>query len=123
MRAAHGQPQNPVAQTWKIHRPVRAKSLRTPAAPAQANRAMRSWAAAESCDAQTLLDSPVAAEQPHAGQIWGLEDSHLHIGLVGKTLVHYKRYGLRTKRAPISLAAITELQEFLRRHKAVLHPK
>ena len=57
------------------------------------------------------------------GQVWGLEDSNLHIGLVGKTLVHYKRYKLNTKRAPVCLTGIPALQEYLRKNKAVLHQK
>jgi len=55
-----------------------------------------------------------------SGQIWQLEDSNLQIGLVGKTLVHYKHYKGNTKRAPISLAGKTVLEKYLREKKAVL---
>ena len=56
------------------------------------------------------------------GQVWDLEDSTVHIGLVGKLLVHYKQFkgkkpiGVRT-----SLAGIGELQKYLAQNKAVLH--
>ena len=55
-----------------------------------------------------------------SGQIWQLEDSNLQIGLVGKTLVHYKHYRGNTKRAPISLAGKTVLEKYLREKKAIL---
>jgi hypothetical protein len=55
-----------------------------------------------------------------SGQIWQLEDSNLQIGLVGKTLVHYKHYKGNTKRAPISLAGKTVLEKYLREKKAIL---
>ncbi|MBI3878035.1 MAG: hypothetical protein HY300_19085 [Verrucomicrobia bacterium] len=54
------------------------------------------------------------------GQIWELKDSNLHIGLVGKTLVHYKHYRNELKRAPVSLANKTTLAKFLRANRAVL---
>lgn len=55
-----------------------------------------------------------------SGQVWRLEDSNLQIGLVGKTLVHYKHYKGNTKRAPISLAGKKVLEEYLQRNKAIL---
>jgi hypothetical protein len=54
------------------------------------------------------------------GQVWELSDSNLHIGTVGKTLVHYKHYKGGLKRAPISLAAKTVLEKYLKQNKAVL---
>jgi hypothetical protein len=54
------------------------------------------------------------------GQIWQMEDSHLKIGLVGKTLVHYKHFKGGVKRCPISLAGKTVLQRFLKVHNATL---
>jgi hypothetical protein len=53
------------------------------------------------------------------GQVWQLADSHLRIGLVGRTLVHYKHYkGL----AGISGVSLKQgaLEKFLEEHKAVL---
>ncbi len=55
-----------------------------------------------------------------SGQVWELADSRLHIGLVGKTLVHYKQYHGKTKRAPISLANKVALKKYLAAQKAVL---
>ena len=42
-----------------------------------------------------------------------MEDSNVRIGLIGKTLVHYKHFKGTTLRAPVSLAAKTTLEEFL----------
>ena len=54
------------------------------------------------------------------GQVWELKDSNLQIALVGKTLVHYKHYKGKTKRAPISLAGKKVLETYLQKNKAVL---
>jgi len=57
------------------------------------------------------------------GQVWQLNDSHLRIGLVGRTLVHYKHYKGLAKRPPILLSGKQALEEFLRAHCAVLLPE
>jgi len=62
----------------------------------------------------------IPLEPFQSGQIWELADSNLHIGTVGKTLVHYKHFKGGLKRAPISLAAKTTLQKYLKQNKAVL---
>ena len=54
------------------------------------------------------------------GQIWEMPNSNLRIGLIGKTLVHYKHYKGETKRAPVSLASKDVLAKFLKQNKAVL---
>ncbi len=54
------------------------------------------------------------------GQVWEMADSNLRIGLIGKTLVHYKHYKGTAPRASVSLANKGVLQEFLIKHKAVL---
>ncbi len=54
------------------------------------------------------------------GQIWRFEDASVHIGIVGKRLVHYKMFKGQTKRAPISLSGIEVLQKYLKQSKAVL---
>ena len=54
------------------------------------------------------------------GQVWALADSNLHIGLVGKTLVHYKHFKGNAKRAPISLAGKDTLEKYLNDNQAVL---
>ena len=56
------------------------------------------------------------------GQIWQMENSHLLIGLIGKTLVHYKQYKGGIPRAPVLLAGKAVLEKYLIEHKAVLVP-
>lgn len=60
------------------------------------------------------------APQFRSGQIWQMEGSNLQIGLVGKTLVHYKHYKGQTKRSPISLSGKQALEKFLRENNATL---
>ena len=55
-----------------------------------------------------------------SGQIWRMEDSHLEIGLIGKTLVHYKHYKGQMKRSPVSLLNKDALAKFLVENQAVL---
>ena len=47
-------------------------------------------------------------------------DSNLEIGLIGKTLVHYKHYKGEMKRSPVSLLNKEVLARFLQDNKAVL---
>ena len=54
------------------------------------------------------------------GQIWQMEDSNVRIGLIGKTLVHYKHFKGTTLRAPVSLTPKRALEKFLIERKAVL---
>jgi hypothetical protein len=49
-----------------------------------------------------------------------MADSNLHIGIVGKRLVHYKHFKGQNKRAPISLSAKEVLEKYLRKSKATL---
>ena len=53
------------------------------------------------------------------GQVWKLEDKHLEIMEVGKTLTHYRLYR-NQKRVPISLGGITTVTEYLRSKGATL---
>lgn len=55
-----------------------------------------------------------------SGQIWQMEGSNLEIGLIGKTLVHYKHYKGELKRSPVSLANKDSLERFLQDKQAVL---
>lgn len=55
-----------------------------------------------------------------SGQVWQMEGSKLHIGLVGKTLVHYKHFKAEAKRSPISLAGKDALEKFLQARNATL---
>ena len=54
------------------------------------------------------------------GQVWQMEDSHLHVDLVGKHLVHYKLVKREAKRTPMSLSNIKTVEKFLKTNKAVL---
>ena len=54
------------------------------------------------------------------GQVWQMADSSLRIGLVGKTLVHYKHYKPAAKRPPVLLSGKWVLEEFLQKNEAVL---
>jgi hypothetical protein len=56
------------------------------------------------------------------GQVWQLADSHVEIGLIGKTLVHYKHYKGQMKRSPVSLLSKVALEKFLQENRAVLVP-
>jgi hypothetical protein len=67
-----------------------------------------------------MQNNRISVEQFETGQIWELNDSNLEIGLVGKTLVHYKLYKGKTKRAPTSLAPKNVLKKYLEKKKAVL---
>ncbi len=55
-----------------------------------------------------------------SGQVWRMGDENLHIGVVGKRLVHYKLFRGQTKRAPISLSGKEVVEKYLRQSKAVL---
>lgn len=54
------------------------------------------------------------------GQVWQMENSNVHIRLIGKTLVHYKHYRGDVQRAPISLAGKGVLEKYLIENEAVL---
>ena len=47
-------------------------------------------------------------------------DSNLEIGLVGKTLVHYKHYKSQMKRSPVSLLNKDVLERYLQDNQATL---
>jgi hypothetical protein len=53
------------------------------------------------------------------GQLWKMENTHLEIMEVGKTLTHYRLFQ-NQKRVPTSLGGITTVQTYLRDHSAVL---
>lgn len=56
------------------------------------------------------------------GQVWQLTDCRIEIGLVGRTLVHYRRVRGPVIRPPIHLTSQVELERELRRAAAVLLP-
>lgn len=55
-----------------------------------------------------------------SGQIWRMENSHVHIGQVGKTLVEYKHLKTKVNRGPLRLIGKGDLQHFLELNNAVL---
>lgn len=54
------------------------------------------------------------------GQIWEVADVCVRIDLVGKTLVHYKRYKGKARAVPTSFATKAELENYLKKNKAIL---
>jgi len=54
------------------------------------------------------------------GQVWRMAESHLHVELVGKHLVHYKLIKRDAKRTPMSLSNKKAVEKYLKVNKAVL---
>lgn len=57
------------------------------------------------------------------GQVWQIGDLHLAVTMVGKTLVHHKRYTAQTaqtKGLRISLTSKSDLRKYLTEGNAVL---
>jgi hypothetical protein len=54
------------------------------------------------------------------GQVWELEGLKLEIGLVGRLLVHYRLRKGTSPRTSTSLASKTELEQYLKKNKAIL---
>jgi hypothetical protein len=53
------------------------------------------------------------------GQLWKMDDKHIEIMEVGKTLTHYRLFQSQ-KRVPISLGGITAVQAYLKSNGARL---
>jgi len=53
------------------------------------------------------------------GQLWKMDDRHVEIMEVGKTLTHYRLYQAQ-KRVPISLGGIDTVQAYLQTNRAKL---
>ncbi len=64
--------------------------------------------------------SRIPAAALATGQVWRMEDSHLHVDLVGKHLVHYKLIKRDAKRTPMSLSNKKVVEKYLKDNKAVL---
>ena len=62
------------------------------------------------------------AEPLAKGQLWKMNDIHVEIMEVGKTLTHYRLYQ-NQKRVPISLGGIGTVQEYLKKNKATIFGK
>jgi len=67
-----------------------------------------------------MQNSSFTAVPFELGQVWQLSDSRLEIGLVGRTLVHYRHFKEPTFRSPTQLSAKGALEKFLKKHNAVL---
>ncbi|MBI3875829.1 MAG: hypothetical protein HY300_07705 [Verrucomicrobia bacterium] len=67
-----------------------------------------------------MQKSHVPLQPFQTGQVWEWEGSNVKIGLVGKTLVHYKHFRGGLKRAAVSLANKRTLEKFLQDQNAVL---
>jgi hypothetical protein len=71
---------------------------------------------------KNVQNTRVALPPFQTGQVWQMGDSNLQIGLIGKTLVHFKHYKGQVKRSPVSLLNKDALARFLRDNRAVLLP-
>jgi hypothetical protein len=68
----------------------------------------------------TNQKSRIPANLLETGQVWRMDDSRLHIELVGKRLVHYKLIKGEAKRTPLSLSNKKNVEKYLKDNKAVL---
>jgi hypothetical protein len=64
--------------------------------------------------ARKLMPVPLAK-----GQLWKMDDRHIEIMEVGKTLTHYRLFQSQ-KRVPISLGGISAVQAYLKTNGARL---
>jgi hypothetical protein len=67
-----------------------------------------------------MQNSSFTAVPFELGQVWKMDDSRLEIGLVGRTLVHYRHFKEPTFRSPTQLSAKAALEKFLKKHNAIL---
>jgi hypothetical protein len=75
-------------------------------------------------ESRSTMDKRLIAPKAfQSGQVWELADSSVQIGLVGKTLVHYKHYKIKQPRVPTSLISKVKLEKFLNENRAVLVQK
>lgn len=55
------------------------------------------------------------------GQIWRIDDSHIQIVEIGKSLTHYKRFNnLKQKAVPTKLERTSAVEEYLKTRRAIL---
>src|SRR6185503_11330509 len=72
------------------------------------------------CMKSKLSKNRVVLQPFESGQVWQMEGSDLEIGLIGKTLVHFKHYKADMKRSRVSLLNKDALERFLQDNQAVL---
>jgi hypothetical protein len=75
---------------------------------------VKSSATTKRAKAKSLTPVPLAK-----GQLWKMDDKHIEIMEVGKTLTHYRLFQSQ-KRVPISLGGIAAVQAYLRTNGARL---
>ena len=64
---------------------------------------------------------PLNPLQPfQAGHVWQVADTSVRIDMVGKMLIHYKRYKGKARAVPTSFASQRELEKYLIENKAIL---
>ncbi len=64
--------------------------------------------------------TPKAIAPFQKGQVWKIGDLSVAVTLVGKTLVHYKRYKVKRPGNPNTMSSKLDLQKYLLSNKAVL---
>jgi hypothetical protein len=69
--------------------------------------------------AKSMKSKPSPMVPLAKGQLWKMEDKHIEIMEVGKTLTHYRLFQSQ-KRVPISLGGIAAVQAYLRTNGARL---
>ena len=68
----------------------------------------------------TAAASPKTLAPFEKGQVWKVGDVNVAVTLVGKTLVHYKRYKTQRHGSQVALTSKPELQQYLLSNNAVL---
>ena len=69
---------------------------------------------------QAEADSGAKALAPfQKGQIWRMGDENLAVTLVGKTLVHYRRYKTQPRMIRTTVASKAALEQYLVANQAV----
>jgi hypothetical protein len=69
--------------------------------------------------AKNMKAKKITAPPLAKGQLWKMEDKHIEIMEVGKTLTHYRLFQSQ-KRVPISLGGIAAVQAYLKTNGAKL---
>lgn len=75
--------------------------------------------AKSSTTTKKIKAKPLAPVPLAKGQLWKMDDKHIEIMEVGKTLTHYRLFQSQ-KRVPISLGGIAAVQAYLKTNGARL---
>ena len=62
----------------------------------------------------------VSLQPLETGQVWRMAELNLHVGLVGKLLVHYKLAKPDAVRSSNSCSSKATVEKYLKKNKAVL---